>query len=78
MWQLQLTRNNDIIVITSLVRSLYICDNIGNLKYKFENKFDNSLFHSLSITDKSELVMIRSDICDIVYIYTKDGLLKCL
>ena len=67
---------NNIIIIVSLDRSLYICDHTGYLKNKFEHKFDNCLFHSLSMTDKSDLVMIRSDICDTVYIYTKDGALK--
>ena len=67
---------NNIIIIVSLDRTLYICDHTGYLKDKFEHKFDSCLFHSLSMTDKSNLVMIRSDICDTVYIYTKDGTLK--
>ena len=66
----------NIIIIVSHDRNLYICDQTGYLKEKFEHKFDSCLFHSFSMTDKNNLVMIRSDIWDTVYIYTKDGTLK--
>ena len=67
------TDNNDnIIVIANLDNSVYICDNTGHLRYKFER--DQDLVNTLNISDKGELITIRSSDHKAVYIHTQDGI----
>ena len=66
-------KNNDIILIENLDYNVYVCDNMGVLKHKFER--DQRLLHTLTISDKNE-IMVRSDHRDSVYMYANDGTLK--
>jgi hypothetical protein len=70
--KIAMDKNCDIIIIENLDYNVYICDNTGHLKHKFER--DQRLLHTLCISDKNE-IMTRSDNRDGVYMYTKDGTL---
>ena len=65
--------NNDIVISKRKDSEGFVCDDRGNLKYKFERKTHFS--DSLSISNKNE-IMMGSEYHNAVYIYSEEGNLK--
>ena len=65
--------NNGIIMTKYNDRHVYVCDRIGQLKYKFEQ--DSHSLRNLAISKKNE-ILIPSDNGEIVYILNEQGDLK--
>ena len=65
-----INRNNDIIMIRKNDSNVYVTDNSGKLKHKFER--DSGLLRFLSISNKSE-IMISSHDRKTVNLYTEEG-----
>ena len=66
-------KNGNLYFITLGKNQVYVCDNEGKLKFKFERDRDN--LRSLSISNNND-VMIVSDDRSAVQIYTTEGNLK--
>ena len=66
-------KNQNLYMITDWDNQVYVCDNAGKLKLKFER--DGDYPRSLSISNNNN-VMIVSDDCNAVQIYTSKGDLK--
>ena len=66
-------KNQNLYVITHWNNQVYVCDNAGNLKFKFERDGDD--LRSLNISNNND-VMIVSDDRSAVQIYTTKGNLK--
>ena len=66
-------KNQNLYMITDWDNQVYVCDNAGKLKLKF--KRDGDYPGSLSISNNND-VMIVSDDCSAVHIYTSEGDLK--
>ena len=65
--------NQNLYIITHWDNQVYVCDNAGKLKFKFER--DGVCLHSLSISNNDN-VMIASDDLSSVQMYTTEGKLK--
>ena len=66
--------NNDIVITKECNSEVFVCDDRGNLKHKFEQKPDfYYVRHSLSISNKNEILIGSGDA---VYIYSEEGNLK--
>ena len=65
--------NQNLYMITHWDNQVYVCDNAGKLKFKFER--DGVCLHSLSISNNDN-VMIASDDLSSVQMYTTEGKLK--
>ena len=70
------TDKNSITIMANLDNNVYICDKTGRLQKKFER--EERLMHTLSISDKDDLITIRSNDHQAVYIHTKNGTLKSI
>ena len=68
-------KNDDIIMARHGDPNVYVCDNTGKLKYKFELDSYPPYEPRLSISDKNE-IMIASHFGKVVQIYTDEGKLK--
>ena len=68
--KIAINENNDIIMIRDNDSNVYVCDNSGKLKHKFER--DSSLLCELSVSNKNE-VMISSHVTMAVKICTEEG-----
>ena len=66
-------KNQNLYMITDWNNQVYVCDNEGKLKFKFER--DGHYLHSLSVSNNND-VMIVSDDLNAVQIYTTEGNLK--
>ena len=66
--------NNDIVISKRKDSEVFVCDDRGNLKHKFERKPCYWL-HRLSISNKNE-IMIGSGDDNAVHIYSEEGNLK--
>ena len=66
-------KNQNLYVITNSNNQVYVCDNEGKLKFKFERDGDD--LRSLNISNNND-VMIVSDDLSAVQIYTTEGNLK--
>ena len=66
-------KNNDILISKREDSEVFVCDDRGNLKHKFERKL--IWLHSLTISNKNE-IMIGSNDGNAVYIYSEEGNLK--
>ena len=65
--------NNDIVISKRRDSEVFVCDDRGNLKHKFERK--PHFLDSLTISNKNE-IMIGSGDDNAVYIYSEEGNLK--
>ena len=65
--------NNDIVISKWRDSEVFVCDDRGNLKHKFERELD--FLQSLSISNKNE-IMMGSKFDNAVYIYSEEGNLK--
>ena len=65
--------NNDIVITKRKDSEVFVCDDRGNLKHKFERKL--IWLDSLSISNKNE-IMMGSEYDNAVYIYSEEGNLK--
>ena len=65
--------NNDIVISKRKDSEVFVCDDRGNLKHKFERK--THFWDSLSISNKNE-IMIGSEYDNAVYIFSEEGNLK--
>ena len=65
--------NNDIVISKRRDSEVFVCDDRGNLKYKFEQ--EPHFWDSLTISNKNE-IMIGSNDGNAVYIYSEEGNLK--
>ena len=65
--------NQNLYMITYWDNQVYVCDNAGKLKFKFER--DGVCLHSLSISNNDN-VMIASDDLSSIQMYTTEGKLK--
>ena len=68
--EMSINKNNDIIMIRDHDPSVYVCDNCGKLKHKFER--DSLYVTWLSISNNNE-IMIPSDDGKAVNFYTEKG-----
>ena len=68
-----INKNNDIVMSKQGAPEVFVCDNKGNLKHKF--KKESNWLRSLSISNKNE-IMVSSDDCRAVHIYSEEGNLK--
>ena len=66
-------KNQNLIMITLYNNQVYVCDNLGNLKFQFER--NGSSLRSLSISKNND-IMIRSDDHRAVFTYSTEGNLK--
>ena len=66
-------KNQNLIMITEWNNQVYVCDNLGNLKFQFER--DGSFLRSLSISKNND-IMIVSDDQRAVLTYSTEGNLK--
>ena len=66
-------KNQNLILLTDWNIQVYVCDNLGNLKFQFER--DGSWLGSLSISKNND-IMIRSDDNRAVLTYSTEGNLK--
>ncbi len=66
-------KNQNLIMITNWKNQVYVCDNLGNLKFQFER--DGSLVRILSISKKND-IMIGSGDYRAVLTYSTEGNLK--
>ena len=67
---MSINKNNDIIMIRDGDPSVYVCDNCGKLKHKFER--DSLYVPGLSISNNNE-IMIASDCGEVVNFYVEKG-----
>ena len=67
-----INKNNDIIMARNDDLNVYVCDNTGQLKYKFELDSYSPNRPRLSISDKNELMITSLD-GKVVEIYTDEG-----
>ena len=74
-YAIAINKNNDIIIARHKDPYLYVCDNTGQLKYKFELDSGPLFTPSLSISDKNEIITASRD-DKVVQIYTDEGKLK--
>ena len=65
--------NNDIVISKWKDSEVFVCDDRGNLKHKFER--EPQFLYSLSISNKNE-IMTRPNNDNAVYIYSEEGNLK--
>ena len=70
-----INKNNDIIMARDDDHYVYVCENTGQLKHKFELDSGPLFTPRLSISDKNE-IMIASRYDKVVQIYTDEGKLK--
>ena len=70
---IKINKSNDIIIRQYNDPVAYICDNVGQLKHKFETSFDN--IPVLSISEKNEIITSYGSHKQ-VEIYTEEGNLK--
>ena len=68
-------KNNDIVITKRNNSEVFVCDDRGNLKHKFEQKL--IWLHSLTISNKNEIMMGSGD-DNAVYIYSEEGNLKSI
>ncbi len=66
-------KNQNLFMITDWNNQVYVCDNLGNLKFQFER--DGSSWRCLSISKNND-IMIRSDDGRVVLTYSTEGNLK--
>ena len=66
-------KNQNLIMLTHWNNQVYVCDNLGNLKFQFEQ--DGSSWHNLSISKNND-IMIASDDIRAVLTYSTEGNLK--
>ena len=66
-------KNQNLYMITNWNNQVYVCDNEGNLKFKFERDGDN--LRSLSISNNNDVTIVSDDL-SAVEIYTTEGNLK--
>jgi hypothetical protein len=67
-------KNQNLIMLTTWNYQVYICENTGKLKFQFKRDVDY-LRSSLSISNNND-IMIESDDCSAVQIYSTEGNLK--
>ena len=65
-------KNNDIVMMKVDDPNVYVCDNTGRLKYKFQHDADS--LRDLAITNQNEIVISSYDMA--VSVYTEKGNLK--
>ena len=68
--EMSINKNNDIIMIRDHDPSVYVCDNCGKLKHKFER--DSLYATRLSISNNNEIMMLSDD-GKVVNFYTEKG-----
>ena len=66
-------KNENLYMITNWDNQVYVCDNEGKLKFKFEQ--DGDCLPSLSISNNNDVMMVSDDHAT-VHIYTTEGNLK--
>ncbi len=66
-------KNQNLIMLTAWINQVYVCDNLGNLKFQF--KRDGPWQRSLSISKNND-IMIVSDDERAVFTYSTEGNLK--
>ena len=67
-------KNENLYMITNWDNQVYVCDNEGKLKFKFER--DGNCLHSLSISNNNDVMIVsdvRSAVKSAVQIYTTEG-----
>ncbi|CAB4010058.1 Hypothetical predicted protein [Paramuricea clavata] len=70
--KLAINRNNDIIMIKNDDSYVYVCDNSGDLKFKFERDSSQVPWYSFNISNEND-IMISSDDNRAIELYTEKG-----
>ena len=66
-------KNQNLYMITNWNNQVYICDNEGKLKFKFER--DGDYLRSLTISNNNDVIIVSDDL-NAVQIYTTEGNMK--
>jgi hypothetical protein len=70
--KLAINKNNDIVMIKNDDPYVYVCDNSGDLKFKFERVSSQVPWYSFNISNEND-IMISSDDNRAIEVYTQEG-----